>query len=95
MYYYKKQNRAPLETGGGFLDSFINAITSQAVKKVVSDASKQVATKAMTEVGSRGTQKIVDKILPRTSGGLTPSVTKKSKDILGKYAIPIEEYVKK
>ena len=88
MYYYKKQNH---KTGGGFLDSFINAITSQTVKKVVSDASKQVATKAMTEIGSRGTQKIVDKILPR-KGGI---ITKKSKDILGKHAIPIEEYVKK
>ena len=87
MYYYKK-NKKTKKTGGGLLDSFINAVTSEVVK----NASKQVATKALTEVGSRASEKVINKILPRKGNGL---VTEKSKAILGKYAIPIQDYVRK
>ena len=51
------------------------------------DVAKNVATKTLTEVGNRGSQKVIDKIippkiiLPRKGRGLT----EESKNIFNKY----------
>ena len=73
MYYYKKVNKAqgPGKKGGGIFDSIISAVTSNVVK----DVAKNVATKTLTEVGNRGSQNVMDKILP-------PKVTEGYKAIL-------------
>ena len=89
MYYYQKKNK--VKKGGGIFDSIISAVTSNIVK----DVAKNVATKTLTEVGNRGSQKVIDKIippkviLPRKGRGLT----EESKDILHKY-LKIQDYVK-
>ena len=49
MYYYQKNKK-----GSGIFDSIINAVSSNIVK--------DVATKALTEVGNRGSQKVIDKV---------------------------------
>ena len=81
MYYYQKKNK--VKKGGGIFDSIISAVTSNVMK----DVAKNVATKTLTEVGNRGSQKVIDKIippriiLPRKGRGLT----EESKNILNKY----------
>ena len=81
MYYYQKKKK--VKEGGGIFDSIISAVTSNVMK----DVAKNVATKTLTEVGNRGSQKVIDKILPpkiilpRKGRGLT----EESKDILNKY----------
>ena len=89
MYYYQKKNK--VKKGGGIFDSIISAVTSNVVK----DVAKNVATKTLTEVGNRGSQKVIDKIIPpkvillRKGRGLT----EESKDILHKH-LKIQDYVK-
>ena len=90
MYYYQKKNK--VKKGGGIFDSIISAVTSNVMK----DVAKNVATKkTLTEVGNRGSQKVIDKIippriiLPRKGRGLT----EESKNILNKY-LKIQDYVK-
>ena len=89
MYYYQKKNK--VKEGGGIFDSIISAVTSNVMK----DVAKNVATKTLTEVGNRGSQKVIDKIippkiiLPRKGRGLT----EESKDILNKY-LKVQDYVK-
>ena len=86
MYYYQKKKKVNLTSGGGIFDSIISAVTSNVMK----DVAKNVATKTLTEVGNRGSQKVIDKILPpkiilsRKGRGLT----EESKDILNKYLLP-------
>ena len=61
------------------------------------DAAKNVATKTLTEVGNRGSQKVVDKIIPLKEDKLIPpgiKLNEGSKDILNKY-VKIQDYVKK
>ena len=97
MYYYQKKNK--VKKGGGIFDSIISAVTSNVMK----DVAKNVATKTLTEVGNRGSQKVIDKIippkiiLPRKGRGLT----EESKNILNKYLpsaadqyLKIQDYVK-
>ena len=92
MYYYQKKNK--VKKDGGIFDSIISAVTSNVVK----DVAKNVATKTLTEVGNRGSQKVIDKIippkviLPRIGRGL-PTLTEESKNILDKY-LKIQDYVK-
>ena len=89
MYYYQKRNK--VKKGGGIFGSIIIAVTSNVMK----DVAKNVATKTLTEVGNRGSQKVIDKIippriiLPRKGRGLT----EESKNILNKY-LKIQDYVK-
>ena len=89
MYYYQKKKK--VKEGGGIFDSIISAATSNVMK----DVAKNVATKTLTEVGNRGSQKVIDKIippriiLPRKGRGLT----EESKNILNKY-LKIQDYVK-
>ena len=106
MYYSQKKKKVNLTSGGGIFDSIIGAVTSNVMK----DVAKNVATKTLTEVGNRGSQKVIDKILPpkiilsRKGRGRT----EESKDILNKYLLPsapvqpsvaqylkIQDYVKK
>ena len=59
------------------------------IKNGVDQETKNVATKTLTEVGNRGSQKVIDKIippkiiLPRKGRGLT----EESKNILNKYLV--------
>ena len=43
--------------GSGLLDSLFSAVTS--------NAAKEVAKKAVTEVGNRTTKKVIDKVIPK------------------------------
>ena len=89
MYYYQKKKK--VKEGGGIFDSIISAVTSNVMK----DVAKNNATKTLTEVGNRGSQKVIDQIippriiLPRKGRGLT----EESKNILNKY-LKIQDYVK-
>ena len=47
--------------GSGIMDSLISAVTSDTMKKVGEEVSK----KAMTEIGNRAAEKVVDKIIPK------------------------------
>ena len=112
MYYYQKKNKVKLTSGGqlpkgqkeggGIFDSIISAVTSNVMK----DVAKNVATKTLTEVGNRGSQKVIDKILPPrilskaqlTEGQIIlprkgRGLTEESKNILNKY-LKIQDYVK-
>ena len=93
MYYYQKKKK--VKEGGGIFDSIISAVTSNVMK----DVAKNVATKTLTEVGNRGSQKVIDKIIPPkilSKAQLTEGqiilprkgrglLTEESKDILNKY----------
>ena len=80
MYYYK---------GAGLVDSLISAVTSQVVK----DAAKEVATKAIKEVGNRGAEKVIDKILPREPKPF--KFNPKGRGLRKENAMLIQAYVKK
>ena len=43
--------------GSGLLDTFMSAVTS--------NAAKEIAKKAVTEVGNRTTKKVIDKVIPK------------------------------
>ena len=47
--------------GSGLMDSLISAVTSNTMKKV----GEEVGKKAMTEIGNRAAEKVVDKIMPK------------------------------
>ena len=111
MYYYQKKKKVKLTSGGqlpkgqkeggGIFDSIISAFTSNVMK----DVAKNVATKTLTEVGNRGSQKVIDKILPKAAAQeqiIPPRIilprkgrglTEESKNILNKY-LKIQDYVK-
>jgi len=83
MLYYKKKKM----NGAGLVDSLIGAVTSQVFK----DAAKEVTAKAIKEIGNRGAEKVIDKILPREP---KPFVFK-GKGLTEKNAMLIQDYVKK
>ena len=97
MYYYQKKKKVKLTSGGqlpkgqkeggGIFDSIISAFTSNVMK----DVAKNVATKTLTEVGNRGSQKVIDKILPKAAAQeqiLPPRILSKAQLTEGQIILP-------
>ena len=97
MYYYQKKKKVKLTSGGqlpkgqkeggGIFDSIISAVTSNVMK----DVAKNVATKTLTEVGNRGSQKVIDKILPKAAAQeqiLPPRILSKAQLTEGQIILP-------
>ena len=47
--------------GKGLMDSLISAVTSNTMQRV----GEEIGKKAMTEIGNRAAEKVVDKIIPK------------------------------
>lgn len=96
MYYYKKNNNTSggeCYYGAGIVDSLMGVITSQVVK----EAAKEVASKTIKEIGNRGAEKIVNKIMPREPKPFVfkgKGLTEKNEKILTSLVTPIQDYVK-
>ena len=64
--------------GSGFLDSLISAVTSNTAKEIVTTVGK----KALTDLGNRASEKVIDKVFPKETNKPKPELTPESKMLL-------------
>lgn len=75
---FSKGNKKKRYSGSGFFDSLISAVTSNTAKEIATN----VAKKALTDLGNKASEKVIDKVFPKTTASKKSELTPESRILL-------------